>query len=197
MLQQVSMNRPATVTAVAILAVSVATAGLARADQGKVIEVRQINTAPRVIGCSREIESCEGASSIRTGLVVIDVGSQHFRRGPVSLVAMFQASAQPEHALLDSQVMFGGGPHLALGRSWVQAGLAIAGSQLAPGPKTIAATSVMMHPHPAVLAGVGTQIAPFEVPLQISLDLGTSLGMVDDRFGDIYQITANLLATNL
>ena len=184
-------------TAVAILAVSVATGRLARADQIKTIEVRQINTASRQIGCSRDIENCDGASSIRTGLVVIDVGSQHFRRGPLSLVAMFQASAQPEHALLESQVMFGGGPHLVFGRSWVQAGVAIAGSQLAPGPKTIAATSVMSHPKPAAMAGVGTQIAPFDVPLQISLDLGTNLGLVDDRFGDIYQITANLLATNL
>jgi len=142
-----------------------------------VIEVRQINTASRVIGCSRNIENCDGASSIRTGLVVIDVTSQHFRRGPVSFVAMFQASAQPDHALLDSQVMFGGGPRLALGRSWLQCGVAIAGSQLAPGPKTIAATSVMTHPHPAAMAGVGTQVAPFEVPLQLSLDVGTGLGV--------------------
>lgn len=192
------MDRYATLTAVAILAVSVATGRLAQADQSNaVIQVRQINTASRVIGCSRDIESCEGASSVRTGLVVIDVASKHFRRGPISLVAMFQASAQPERALLESQLMFGGGPRLVLGRSWVQAGMAITGSQLAPGPKTIAATSVMLHPRPAAMAGIGTLIAPFEVPLQISLDLGTSLGMVDDRFGDIYQITANLLATNL
>lgn len=191
------MDRYATLATVAILAVSVTTCQLARADQRSTIQVRQINTASRVIGCSHDIESCEGASSIRTGLVVIDVASQHLRRGPMSLVAMFQASAQPARALLDSQVMFGGGPHLALGRSWIQGGLAIAGSQLARGPKTIAATSVMMHPRPAVMAGVGTQISPFDVPLQLSLDVGTNLGMVDDRFGDIYQITANLLATNL
>ena len=194
------MNAHVILAAVAgvIASASFAGVGAAQADKRDGIEIRQINTAPRMIGCSPNIDSCDGATSIRTGLVVIDVASRFLRRDPVSLVAMFQASAQRKGGLLGSQLIVGGGPRLALGRSWLQTGLGFAGAQLAGGPKTIAASSVLTSGIPAVMLGVGTHMAVFEVPLQLSLDLGSNLGgLGESHFGDVYQITANVLATNL
>jgi hypothetical protein len=192
------MTTSAMLTATVIGAVSVAGAGIAQADRRDLIEVRQINTATREIGCSRYIERCDGASSIRTGLVVVDTTSQHLRRGPVSLVAMFQASARPEDELLASQLIVGGGPRVIRGHSWLQAGVGVAGRHVAPGPKTIPASSLLSSSAPAAIVGIGTQVAPFKVPVQLTLDVSTSLGVFDDDpFGDIYQVTANLLATNL
>lgn len=191
------MTAHSTLTAMAIT-MSVAAGGVARADRRDIIEVRQINTATREIGCSRYIERCDGASSIRTGLVVIDTTSPHLRRGPVALVAMFQAAARPEDELLASQLIVGGGARITHGRRWLQAGLGIAGEQIAPGPKTIPAASLLSSSAPAVMVGVGTRVDAFKVPLQLTLDVGSSLGVLDDDpFGDIYQITANVLATNL
>lgn len=192
------MNASAILAASALALVSVAGGRVAQADKRDSIKVRQINTAPRLIGCSRNIEFCNGASSTRTGLVVIDLESRHLRSGPVSFIAMFQASAQPKRELLGSQVMIAGGPRLSFGRSWVQGGVGLAGSQIALGPKTIPATSLIHSHTPAAMMGLGTRVEAFDVPLQLSLDLGSSLGLVDeDRFGDIYQVTANVLATNL
>ena len=73
----------------------------------------------------------------------------------------------------------------------------LADSQVAPGPKTIAATSLLSSLTPAAMAGVGTWTSALDVPLQVSLDVGTSLGLRDEHLGDTYQITANVLATNL
>jgi hypothetical protein len=189
------MNTTAVLTA---SVVAFAGLGVAEADRPSSLQFRQINTAPRLIGCSRNIEFCGGASSTRTGLVVADLASRDLRRGPVALIAMFQASAQPKRELLGSQVMIGGGSRLSFGRSWIQGGLGLAGLKVAPGPKTIPATS-LLHSHiPAAMAGIGTRLEAFDVPLQLSLDLGTSLGVLDDdHFGDIYQVTANVLAYNL
>jgi len=192
------MSTRAVLTATLVASACFAGGRGARADTTHVFDVRQINTAPRLIGCSSSIQSCNGATSIRTGLVVVDVESQHVRRGSLALVAMFQASAKPEQALLASQLMIGGGPRLTLGRAWLQAGAGLAGATLARGPKTIRTTSVLGSGAPAVMLGVGTWVAPFEVPLQLSLDLGSSLGVLDDdHLGEIYQVTANVLATNL
>lgn len=173
--------------------------GVARADRSKAFQVRQINTAPRWIGCSRDLESCDGATSVRTGLVVIDLESHYLRRGPIALVAMFQASAQPKEALLASQVMVGGGPRVTLGHSWVQAGLGLAGSAVAPGPKTMPVSSLLSDPRgPAAMVGVGTFVTVFDVPLQLSLDFGSSLGLLgDDHLGGIHQVTANVIAIGL
>jgi hypothetical protein len=170
----------------------------AEADRSKLLQVRQINTAPRLIGCSRDLENCDGATSVRTGLVVIDLESRYLQRGPLSLVAMFQASAQPKDAMLASQVIVGGGPRLMLGHSWVQAGLGLADNQVAPGPKTLPVTSLLGSGAPAAMVGVGTLVTALDLPLQLSLDVGSSLGAFrDDHFGDTYQVTANLVAIGL
>lgn len=194
------MNAHAILAAAAGVIASASFAGIGAAQGNKrdAIEVRQINTAPRLIGCSRNIESCDGATSVRTGLVVVDVASRFLHRDPVSLIAMFQASAQPKGALLGSQLIVGGGPRLTLGRSWLQTGLGFAGAQLARGPKTIPASSLLRSGVPAIMLGVGTRVAAFEVPLQLSLDLGSNLGVLgESHFGDVYQITASVLATRL
>jgi hypothetical protein len=191
------MNALAIVTAAAAAFVSLAGGRPAQADRVSSLQIRQINTAPRLIGCSHSVERCDGATSIRTGLVVVDVASRYVRRGPVSLVGMFQASAQPRASLLGSQLILGGGARIEPGRGWLQAGLGLAGAHVAPGPKTIAATSLLSSFTPAAMAGVGTHMSAFAMPIQLSLDLGISLGLSDDQFSDIYQVTANVLATNL
>lgn len=192
------MNARAMWMAVVIACATSAGRGIAAADRVHALHIRQINTAARVIGCSTSIPSCDSATSIRTGLVVVDVASERVRRGPVSPVAMFHGSARPHQELLGSQMIVGAGARVTVGRSWLQAGLGLAGAQLAPGPKTIATMTVLTSPAPAVMAGVATQVAVFDLPVQLSLDVGSSLGVVDDDpFGDVYQVTASVLATNL
>jgi hypothetical protein len=191
--------KPATILTAAVAAcLSFGPGRAAQADRSKLLQVRQINTAPRLIGCSRDLESCDGATSVRTGLVVIDLESHYLQRGPLSLVAMFQASAQPKDALLASQVIVGGGPRLTLEHSWLQVGLGLAGSQVARGPKTLPVTSLLGMGAPAAMVGVGTLVTALDVPLQLSLDIGSNLGVFrDDQFGDTYQVTANVVAIGL
>jgi hypothetical protein len=178
-----------------------ATAGVAAADtqsdHSETVEVRQINTAFRKIGCQRMFESCEGMTVPRTGLVVVDVAPRKWHHGRTSFVASLQASAQPEEGLVASQVVAGFGPRVALGRSWIQGGVGIAGSTLAPGPKTMSTEAVLSQHVPAATAGVGTHLTAFAVPLQLSLDVGAGFGHGDDRFGNIYQVTANLMSTDI
>lgn len=192
------MNLHVLLTMVAAGAMSVSGTPSAYADKREVIEVRQINTAPRLIGCSSAVISCDGATSIRTGLVVVDVVSRHVRRGPVALVGMFHAAARPREGLLSSQAFVAAGPRVTLGRNWVQGGLGLAGRRIAPGPKTIPVATLLDAPSPAVVLGVGRRLAAFDVPIQISLDFGTNLGVRDDdQLGDVYQVTANLFATDI
>jgi len=185
----------------AILAVSLvaAVSPAASAEVTPDIAIRQVNTATRVIGCSRYIEHCDGATSIRTGLVVVDVTSQHLRYGRVSAVGLFQGSARPYDALLASQMLAGGGARVALGRAWIQGGLGFAASQVATGPKTIATTHAIAHGAPALLFGVGTHATALSLPFELSLDLGTSLDdeLASDHAGHVYQVTANLLVADL
>lgn len=186
-----------TLSILTLLAATGVAAANPPADHSDKVQVRQINTAFRQIGCQRMFESCEGMTIPRTGLVVIDVSARSLRRGPVSFVAMLQASAQPEDALVASQVISGVGPRVQLGRSWVQGGVGIAGSTLAPGPKTMSTEAVFGQHVPAGMLGVGTEVTALSLPLQLSLDLGAGVGPGDDRFGTIYQVTANVMATAL
>jgi hypothetical protein len=186
-----------TIATLTILATTGLAAAGPAADHSDKVEVRQINTAFRQIGCRRMFESCEGMTVPRTGLVVIDVAARSLRRGPVTLVGMLQASAQPQDGLVASQVISGLGPRLQLGRSWIQGGIGIAGSTLAPGPKTMSTGAVIGQHVPAGLLGVGTEVTALSLPLQVSLDLGAGLHAGDDRFGTIYQVTANVMATAL
>jgi len=163
------------------------------------ITIRQVNTATRVIGCSRYIEACNGASSIRTGLVVVDVSSQRVRRGRVTAVGLFHGSARPDDALLASQMIAGGGARVAIGPAWIQGGVGFAAMQVAPGPKTIPTSRALAHGAPAALFGIGTHARALSVPFQLSLDLGTSIDseLAADHAGRVYQVTANLLVADL
>jgi hypothetical protein len=168
-----------------------ATAGLAAAEVTRGVEIRQVNTAMRVIGCSRYIQECAGATSMRTGLVVVDVTGKRLQHGRVALVGMFQGAARPERGLLASQMISGGGARMSLGQSWVQGGVGFAASQVAPGPKTITTTRALAHAAPALLLGAGTRSRVLGVPAELSIDVGTSID------GDVYQVTANVLFAQL
>jgi len=185
----------------AILAVGLvaAVSTTASAEVTPDITIRQVNTATRVIGCSGYIEACAGATSIRTGLVVVDVTAQRLRYGRIAAVGMFQGSARPDDALLASQMIAGGGARVAVGRAWIQGGVGFAATQVAPGPKTIATTRAIAHGAPALLLGVGMRASAGSVPLQLSLDLGTSIDdeLAADHAGRAYQVTASFLVADL
>ncbi len=185
-----------TILAVGLVA---AVAGVAAGEATHGVEIRQINTAARTIGCSRHIEQCAGATTMRTGLVVVDVRAPRLRHGPLSVVGMFHGAARPDHGLLASQMIAGGGGRLAVGEGWVQGGVGFAASQTAPGPKTIATTRAIMHGSPAVLLGVGAHASAYDVPFELTLDVGTSIDdrLSGDRLGRVYQITANVLVSQL
>ena len=174
-------------------------AGVAAAEETHGVEIRQINTAMREIGCSPYTPQCAGATSTRTGLVVVDVTAQRLRSGPVALVGLFQGSARPDDALLASQMIAGAGARLHLGRAWIQGGAGFAASERAPGPKTITTTWALAHGAPALLLGAGIRTRVDDVPPTISLDAGTSLDddLAIDHPGRVYQLTANLLFTGL
>jgi hypothetical protein len=176
-----------------------ATAGLAAGEVTRDVEIRQVNTAMRVIGCSRYIQECAGATSSRTGLVVVDVTGKRLQRRGVALVGMFQGAARQEGGLLASQMISGGGARVSLGRSWVQGGAGFAASQVAPGPKTITTTRALTHGAPALLLGAGTRSRALGVPVEISLDVGTSIDgdLAMSHPGRIYQVTANVLFAEL
>lgn len=185
-----------TTLAICLLA---ATAGIAAGEVAPDVKIRQINTATRVIGCSRYTEGCAGATSTRTGLVVVDVTAARLRYRRVAFVGMFHGSARPENGLLASQMIVGGGARVAVGRAWVQGGAGVAALQLAPGPKTIATTRALAHGAPALLLGVGTHVSVFAVPFEISLDVGTSIDddVTVNHLGRIYQVTANVVVAEL
>jgi hypothetical protein len=176
-----------------------ATAGPAAGEVTRDVEIRQSNTAMRVIGCSRYIQECAGATSTRTGLVVVDVTGKRLQRGRVALVGMFQGAARPEGALLASQMISGGGARVSRGQNWVQGGVGFAASQLAPGPKTITTTRALTHGAPALLLGAGTRSRALGVPLEITLDVGTSIDgdLAVGHPGRVYQVTANVLFAEL
>jgi hypothetical protein len=186
-------------TLIAATAGVAATAGPAGAEVTRDVEIRQVNTAVRVIGCSRYIQECAGATSVRTGLVVVDVTGKRLQHGRVALVGMFQGAARPEGALLASQMISGGGARVSLGRSWVQGGVGFAASQVAPGPKTITTTRALAHAAPALLLGAGTRSRALGVPVEITLDVGTSIDgdLAVDQPGRVYQVTANVLFVEL
>lgn len=174
-------------------------AGVAAGEETHGVEIRQINTAMREIGCSPYTPQCAGATSSRTGLVVVDVTGQPLRSGRVALVGLFQGSARPDEGLLASQMIAGGGARLSLDRAWVQGGVGFAASQRAPGPKTITTTWALAHGAPALMLGTGTRTRIRDVPIEISLDAGTSLDaqLAVDHPGRVYQLTANVLFTRL
>jgi hypothetical protein len=174
-------------------------AGVAAGEETHGVEIRQINTAMREIGCSRYTPQCAGATSSRTGLVVVDVTAQRLRTGRVALVGLFQGSARPDEGLLASQMIAGAGARLSLDRTWVQGGVGIAASQRAPGPKTITTAWALAHADPAVLLGTGFRTRAFDRPVELSLDAGTSIDadLAIDHPGRVYQITANVLFTEL
>ena len=177
----------------------VAATGVAAGEVTRDVEIRQVNTATRVIGCSRYIQECAGATSTRTGLVVVDVTGKRLQEGRVALVGMFQGAARPTDSLLASQMISGGGARVSLGRSWVQGGAGFAASQVAPGPKTITTTRAIAHGAPALLLGAGTRARALGVPVEISIDAGTSIDgdLAMDHPGRVYQVTANVLFTEL
>jgi hypothetical protein len=183
----------------AATAVVAATAGVAEGEVSRDVEIRQVNTAMRVIGCSRYIQECAGATTTRTGLVVVDVTGKRLQEGRVALVGMFQGAARPTGSLLASQMISGGGARVSLGRSWVQGGVGFAASQAAPGPKTITTTWALAHGAPALLLGTGTRARALGVPVEISLDAGTSIDgdLAIDHPGRVYQVTANVLFAGL
>jgi hypothetical protein len=176
-----------------------ATAGLAAGEVTRDVEIRQVNTAMRVIGCSRYIQECAGATSTRTGLVVVDVTGKRLQHGKVALVGMFLGAARPERELLASQMISGGGARVSLGQSWVQGAVGFAASQVAHGPKTITTTRALTHGAPALLLGAGTRSRALGVPVEISLDVGTSIDgdLAMDHPGRVYQVTANVLFAEL
>lgn len=191
-----------TTLALTLIAATAGVAGPPRLAAGEVtrdVEIRQVNTAMRVIGCSRYIEECAGATSTRTGLVVVDVTGKRLQEGRVALVGMFQGAARPEGGLLVSQMISGGGARVSLGRSWVQGGVGFAASQVAPGPKTITTTWALAHGAPALLLGAGTRSRALGVPVELSLDVGTSIDgdLAMDHPGRVYQVTANVLFAEL
>jgi hypothetical protein len=112
---------------------------------------------------------------------------------------MFQGAARPDDGLLTSQMIAGGGARLRLDRAWVQGGVGFAASRRAPGPKTITTAWALAHAAPAVLVGAGTHTRMFDVPLEVSLDVGTSIDgeLATDHAGRVYQVTANVLFTEL
>ncbi|MGH9888174.1 MAG: hypothetical protein ACREBE_21760, partial [bacterium] len=173
--------------------------GVAAGEETHGVEIRQINTAMREIGCSPYTPQCAGATSTRTGLVVVDVTAQPLRRGPVALVGLFQGAARPDGALLASQLSAGAGARLNLDRAWIQGGVGFAASERAPGPKTITTTWALAHGAPALMLGTGIRTRLHDIPLAISLDAGTSLDadLAIDHPGHVYQLTANLLFTEL
>jgi hypothetical protein len=172
---------------------------LAAGEVTRDVDIRQVNTAMRVIGCSRYIQECAGATTTRTGLVVVDVTGKRLQEGRVALVGMFQGAARPEGGLLVSQMISGGGARVSLGRSWVQGGVGFAASQVAPGPKTITTTWALAHGAPALLLGAGARSRALGVPVEISLDVGTSIDgdLAMDHPGRVYQVTANILFAEL
>jgi hypothetical protein len=176
-----------------------ATAGLAAGEVTRDVEIRQVNTAMRVIGCSRYIQECAGATSTRTGLVVVDVTGKRLQQGRVALVGMFQGAARQEGGLLASQMISGGGARVSLGQSWIQGGVGFAASQVAPGPKTITTTWALAHGAPAILLGAGTRLSALGAPVEISIDAGTSIdgALAMDHPGRVYQLTANVVFAEL
>jgi hypothetical protein len=184
--------------AIAISAVA-AMAGVAAGEETHGVEIRQINTAMREIGCSPYTPQCAGATSSRTGLVVVDVTARQLRSGRVALIGMFQGSARPDDALLASQMIAGGGARLNLDRAWIQGGAGFAAQQRAPGPKTITTTWALAHAAPALMLGTGIRTRAFDIPVELSLDAGTSLDedLALDHPGRVYQVTANVLFTKL
>ncbi|HSR98134.1 MAG TPA: hypothetical protein VLM79_13840 [Kofleriaceae bacterium] len=181
------------------ISVVAAMAGVAAGEETHGVEIRQINTAMREIGCSPYTPQCAGATSTRTGLVVVDVTAQRLRNGPVALVGLFQGAARPDDGLLASQMIAGGGARLSLDRAWIQGGVGFAAERRAPGPKTITTTWALAHGAPALLLGTGIRTHVHDVPVAISLDAGTSLDadLAIDHPGRVYQLTANVLFTEL
>jgi hypothetical protein len=176
-----------------------AVAGVAAGEETHKIDIRQINTAMREIGCSPYTPQCTGATSSRTGLVVVGVTAQQLRSGRISLVGMFQGAARPEDGLLASQMIAGGGARLSFDRAWIQGGAGFAAKQRAPGPKTITTTWALAHSAPALMLGTGLRTRAFDLPVEISLDAGTSLDedLAIAHPGRVYQLTANILFTRL
>jgi hypothetical protein len=181
------------------LSLIAATAGLAAGEVTRDVEIRQVNTAMRLIGCSRYIQECAGATSTRTGLVVVDVTGKRLQQGRVAFVGMFLGAARPEGRLLASQMISGGGARVSLGQSWVQGGVGFAASQVAPGPKTITTTRALAHGAPALLLGAGIRSRAFGVPVEISLDVGTSIDgdLAVSHPGRVYQVTTNVVFAEL
>jgi hypothetical protein len=191
-----------TTLALSLLAATAGVAATADPAAGEVtrdVEIRQVNTAMRMIGCSRYIHECAGATSTRTGLVVVDVTGKRLQHGQVALVGMFQGAARPDGRLLASQMISGGGARVSMGQSWIQGGVGFAASQVAPGPKTITTTRALAHGAPALLLGIGTRSRALGVPVEISLDVGTSIDgdLAIDHPGRVYQVTTNVVFAEL
>ncbi|HEY4240500.1 MAG TPA: hypothetical protein VGM88_11830 [Kofleriaceae bacterium] len=153
--------------------------------------IRNINPSAREIGCTELFTECPGVTNVRTGLVVVDVSAAPLRTKAYQLIGWFQGAARPQGGLVRSQMMSGAGIRVPHGHSWVQAGAGFGAQQVGVGPSTIRTTHALQIARPAMMFGVGRDVAKFHGgPVLVALDGGTT---IDDGDGNhVYQLTASL-----
>ena len=158
-------------------------AGVAHADPS----YRQNSASARIIGCSPDVAaSCDGASSIRMGLSVVDLRWTDDEGDGV--VASFSQASRPSGGSVLSQTIATGGVRKVLGRGWFQIGPAMAIWDL--GTRTVKIER-LLSPEVKLGGSVGGGVWFRSLrgrPLELTLDLAST------HDGELYQVTTNLSA---
>lgn len=154
------------------------------------VEIRTHGTSARELGCSPYVEQCEGITTMRQGLAVVDLGVPVGARW--QFVGVFHSSSRPSAERLASQVAVGAAGRRNVGGAWLQAGAGIVAHELVRNPKNLTTEQLLADPTPTVFAGVGS-LVDMAGPTRVSLDTSVGVTRESDPSGParLYQVTAS------